>query len=91
MGKTDAAALLLANQADVNAKANNGQTPLHLAALYGFNDVVALLISNKAVINIQDEKKQTPLDAALDTNSLPKYRLSTALPGKKAAADLLKQ
>ena len=91
MGKTDAAALLLANQADVNAKANNGQTPLHLAALHGYKEVVALLIANRAEINVQDDKKQTPLGAALDTNSLPKYMLSTAMPGKIAVADLLRQ
>jgi hypothetical protein len=91
MGKTEAAALLLANQADVNARANNGQTPLHLAALHGYKEVVALLIANKAEINVQDDQKQTPLGAALDTNSLPKYLLPTALPGKKSAADLLRQ
>jgi ankyrin repeat protein len=91
MGKTEAAALLLANQAEVNAKANNGQTSLHLAALHGYTEMVALLIANKAEINVQDDKKQTPLGAALDTNSLPKYLLPTALPGKKSAADLLRQ
>ena len=32
MGHKDVAALLLAHEAEVNAKDNNGDTPLHLAA-----------------------------------------------------------
>jgi len=35
--------LLLANNADVNAKANNGATPLDLAGGGGHKDVVELL------------------------------------------------
>jgi ankyrin repeat protein len=31
--------LLLANKADVNAKNNPSQTPLHYAAVYGHKDV----------------------------------------------------
>jgi ankyrin repeat protein len=35
--------LLLANQADVNAKDKGGWTPLHSAAAYGTKDMVELL------------------------------------------------
>lgn len=90
-GKTEVAALLLANQADVNAKANDGKTPLHLAALHGFRDVAVLLINNNADINAKDGKDQTPLGAASDTNSLPRYLVATAMPGKKQVADLLRE
>jgi ankyrin repeat protein len=37
------AELLLANKADVNATNNNGETPLHLAALKGNKEVAELL------------------------------------------------
>jgi len=39
----DVAELLLANKADVNATNNNGETPLHLAALKGNKEVAELL------------------------------------------------
>lgn len=90
-GQADAAILFLANQADINAKANDGKTALHLAALYGHRDIAALLIANKAEVNAKDSADQTPLAAAADTNSLPKYAVKTALPGKKSVADLLQQ
>jgi ankyrin repeat protein len=35
--------LLLANNAEINAKDNKGNTPLHYAASYGTNDKVELL------------------------------------------------
>jgi ankyrin repeat protein len=37
------AELLLANKAEVNAKDNRGNTPLHLAAAKGHKDVAELL------------------------------------------------
>lgn len=39
----DVVELLLANKADVNAKADNGATPLDIAAGGGHEDVVELL------------------------------------------------
>ena len=42
-GRKDVAELLLANKADVNAKANNDDTPLHVAAAQGHKDVAELL------------------------------------------------
>jgi ankyrin repeat protein len=42
-GHRDVVELLLANNADVNAKANNGATPLDFAGGGGHKDVVELL------------------------------------------------
>ena len=42
-GHKDVAELLLANKAEVNAKDNNGETPLHEAVDKGHKDVAGLL------------------------------------------------
>ena len=66
---------LLANQADVNARNNNGDTPLHLAAAGGATknrvpsatqpsaslDLVELLLTNKADVNARNEIGVTAL------------------------------
>jgi ankyrin repeat protein len=52
---------LLANKADVNAKANDGRTPLHDAVLLGGKAVVELLLANKANVNVKANDGQTPL------------------------------
>jgi serine/threonine-protein phosphatase 6 regulatory ankyrin repeat subunit A/serine/threonine-protein phosphatase 6 regulatory ankyrin repeat subunit B len=52
---------LLAQGADVNAKRNDGATPLMMAAYHGRMDVCELLISKGADINSQDEDGKTAL------------------------------
>jgi ankyrin repeat protein len=42
-GYKDVVEFLLANKADVNAKANNGDTPLHLAVTHGLLVIADLL------------------------------------------------
>ncbi len=49
---------------DVNAKDNEGRTPLHAAAYNGHKDVVQLLLANKADVNAKDAYSQTPLHEA---------------------------
>jgi uncharacterized protein len=50
----------------VNAKNHVGQTPLHLAAYYGFEQIVRVLISRDADVNVRDKKDYTPLRYATE-------------------------
>jgi hypothetical protein len=61
----DVVEFLLANKADVNAKAENGSTPLHLAAAKGNLDIVELLLANKADIDAVDKQGWSPLHSAI--------------------------
>jgi ankyrin repeat protein len=54
----------LADGADVNAKGNNGWTPLHLAALSGHKEVSEYLITMGADVNAKDGTGMIPLHYA---------------------------
>jgi len=58
------AAFLLANKADVNAKASDGATALHAAADHGEKDLVELLLNAHADVNAKDNSGVTPLHLA---------------------------
>ena len=58
------AEILLANNANVNARAK-GITPLHVAASVNDNDVSEILIINGADINAKDDSEITPLHYAV--------------------------
>jgi ankyrin repeat protein len=53
--------LLLAHHADANAKANNSETPLHIAAKRGLSEMVEVLLTSKADVNARDNRGETPL------------------------------
>ena len=60
-GYKDTAKLLLANKANVNARDNNGSTPLHYAVDKGNEGAVKFLLVNKADVNAEDNTGITPL------------------------------
>jgi cytohesin len=68
---------------DVNAKDENGVTPLHQAAFYGQKEVVELLIAKGADVNAKEEDGWTPLHFAAE--SAP-WQLTR---GHKEVAELL--
>ena len=53
--------LLISNSANVDEKYNDGETPLHIAALRGHVQAVQLLILNNAHVNEKTHRGQTPL------------------------------
>jgi len=62
-GHRELVELLLVNKAEVNAKGNHGQTPLHYAR---DREVVELLLANKAEVNAQNDQGETPLANAAE-------------------------
>ena len=60
----DIVEFLLANGADVNAKARRSSTPLHLAALTGDVSIARLLIKHGALTNLENNEGETPLQKA---------------------------
>ncbi|MDA8085716.1 MAG: ankyrin repeat domain-containing protein, partial [Nitrospiraceae bacterium] len=58
--------VLIKQGADVNAKNNNGYTPLHRAAEFGHKDVAQTLIAHGADVNAKDNNGDTPLHEAAE-------------------------
>jgi ankyrin repeat protein len=72
------AELLLANKAEVNAKAKDGSTPLHFAAQINSKDVAELLLANGANVNARDNGGYTPLHWAANECSIDVTKLLLA-------------
>jgi len=58
--KEDAVSSLLHHHSPLNPRDNNGNTPLHLAALYNSTTIVNLLLTNGADRNMMNEEGETP-------------------------------
>lgn len=85
-GHKDVAEFLLANKADVNAKAKNGSTALHLAAAKGDAGIVELLLANNADVNALDNEGWSPMHSAVFWSQKETADLLAAKGGKELPA-----
>jgi len=67
MGWTHAAKLLIARNANVNCRGEEGGTPLHEVAGNGQIELARLLLDNGANINAKDDNGKTPLTIAVQS------------------------
>ena len=61
---------LIASGADVNAKNENGQTPLHWAVLEDRIEMAKLLIASGADVGAKNKDGETPLHWAVDNDNI---------------------
>lgn len=66
---------LLGKGANPNIKDGQGNTPLHAAALLGFQEGAELLLRQKAQINATNGSGETPLVIAVQQRNIPMIRL----------------
>ena len=85
-GNIEAVKQHLAAGTDVNAKAEDGWTPLHHVALKGHKGIIELLIANGAEVNAKNNDGGTPLDMAIQMSMKPELRDRSA-----ETADLLRK
>jgi len=67
-GQVEAAKVLLANGADVNAEDRGGRTPLHWASSSGKDAIIRVLLESGAHVNAKDEQGRTALRDAIDAH-----------------------
>ena len=87
----DVTELLLASNADVNAKNKDGYTPLRLAVQNGHIDVVELLLAYKADLDTRDHFGETLLHAAAGTDHADVAKLLLANKADVNAATIFGQ
>ncbi|MCK4292302.1 MAG: ankyrin repeat domain-containing protein, partial [Planctomycetes bacterium] len=74
-GDIEQVKLLISQGADIDAKDEDGRTPLHTAAKAGHLDIVKLLISKGADVNVRSTEELTPLHAAARAGHLDMAKL----------------
>ena len=87
-GNVEAVKQRLAAGTDVNAKNNDGRTPLHFAAMQGHKELAELLITKGADVNVKNAFGRTPLDYSEEVEDWYSPKAKAA---KKEIADLLRK
>lgn len=82
--------LLLASKADVNARAEYRQTPLHFAAQSGNTVALKLLIEHGADVNAQRRDRKTPLHLAASNGHIEIVKILIDNKADVKAKDLYK-
>ncbi len=67
-GDIEAVKEYLAIGTNVNAKGEDGETPLHFAAIGGQKEIAELLIAKGADVNAKDDDDTTPLDWTVEAD-----------------------
>lgn len=79
-GDVEAAKVLLANGADINAAGEDSDTPLHRAVAGGSAAMIRFLVSSGANVNVPDRYGVSPLQAAEMSGNQDLLRAMTAAP-----------
>ena len=87
MGKLDAAKILVAEGANMEAERLGGQTPLWAACQHGRASVIRMLLKARAHIDARDDLGMTPLATACHWGRPRAVRLLLAAGAKKELAD----
>jgi len=78
---------LLARGADPDARDHDGNTPLMIASLLGFEGGVQTLVDRRANVNLANNRGETPLIIAVQRQNLPMVRLLLSLGANPAQPD----
>ena len=82
--------LILASKADVNARAEYGETPLHMAAGSSNTVAVRLLVEHGADVNAQRRDRKTPLHLAASKGHIEIVKILTENKADVNVRDLYK-